>query len=689
MKTLAILQARMGSSRLPGKILSGIEGKPMLLRIWERVQQIQGLDQSLVATSAEPADDAVEEFCRSHGVPFFRGSMDDVLDRFYQAACEHRADNVLRLTADCPLLDPEVTSRVLEEFQNHSCDYASNTLHPSYPDGLDSEVFTFQALETAWKEAKKKSDREHVTSFIYHHPERFRLHSVKGENDLSALRWTVDEARDLDLVRKIYQHLDGRAFGFRDVLDLLAKNPHLGTLNQDIKRNEGYAKSLREDRMPDLKEGAGQKLYQKAKNRIPGGTQLLSKRPEMFLPDQWPAYFQKAKGAEAWDLDGNRYLDFSLSGIGSCLLGFADEEVNAAVKNAVDLGSMATLNCPEEVELADLLCEIHPWAGMVRFARSGGEVMSMAVRTARASTGRDMIAFCGYHGWHDWYLSANLGEDKSLDGHLLPGLQPKGVPRGLRSTALPFRYNCLADLEKIVAEHGASLAAIVTEPIRSDPPSPDFMAGIQRIAQETGAVLIVDEITMGFRLNEGGAHLQLGLEPDLAVFAKGMSNGFPMAALIGKSSIMQAAQETFMSSTYWTERIGPTAALATIRKIMRDHVPSQLCQTGREIREGWKEAARASGLEIKTGGVDALPNFAVQCENPMSARTFFTQEMLKRGYLAVPAVYVTKAHTREMVAEYLSAVKEVFVLLADAVKTKCIDARLDGPVAHSGFTRLT
>src|SRR6266849_4383334 len=194
----------------------------------------------------------------------------------------------------------------------------------------------------------------------------------------------------------------------------------------------------------------GQALYRRAKQLIPGGTQLVSKRAELYLPDQWPSYYASARGVEVTDLDGNTYIDMSMMGIGACVLGYADPEVDGAVKAAIDAGSASTLNAPEEVELAELLCELHPWADMVRFARAGGEAMMIAVRIARARTRRDKIAFSGYHGWGDWYLAANLADEDALDGQLMPGLDPAGVPRGLKGTALPFHYNRLDELKAIV-----------------------------------------------------------------------------------------------------------------------------------------------------------------------------------------------------------------------------------------------
>ncbi|MEJ5197490.1 MAG: aminotransferase class III-fold pyridoxal phosphate-dependent enzyme [Anaerolineae bacterium] len=433
---------------------------------------------------------------------------------------------------------------------------------------------------------------------------------------------------------------------------------------------------------------SGQDLYLHAKTRIPGGTQLLSKRPEMFLPENWPAYYSRAKGAQVWDLDGNAYYDMSYNGIAACILGAADPDVDAAVMAAVQAGAMSTLNCPEEVELADLLCELHPWAEMVRYARCGGEAMAVAVRIARAATGRDRVAFCGYHGWHDWYLAANLAEDHALDGHLLPGLAPAGVPRGLKGTALPFRYNHLEELEAIVARHGDELAAVVMEPVRNIEPIPGFLEGVRRICDRISAVLVMDEISVGWRLTTGGAHLVYGVEPDIAVFAKAISNGYPMAAIIGKRPVMEAAQSTFISSTYWTERIGPAAALATIRKHRERRVPQHLARIGEMVRAGWRAAAGRAGLPITIAGFPAMTSFAIRHEQAQAAATLFTQLMLERGFLATKAFNPTYAHDDRIVEEYLQAVEEVFEMIARAVEQDNVTALLRGPVAHTGFARL-
>lgn len=433
----------------------------------------------------------------------------------------------------------------------------------------------------------------------------------------------------------------------------------------------------------------GIELYEKAKKIIPGGTQLLSKRPEMFLPGQWPSYYTKCKGAEVWDLDSNKYMDMTISGVGACILGYADPEVDSAVIEAVRNGNMCTLNVAEEVELAELLCELHPWAEMARFARGGGDAMAMSVRIARASTGRDKIAFCGYHGWHDWYLSANLADDKNLDGQLLPGLEPAGVPEGLRGSALPFSYNNREALDKVIAEHGNSLAAIVMEPVRHNEPDKGFLEYVRETANKIKAVLIFDEVTSGWRMNIGGIHLRYGINPDIAVFAKGMSNGYPMAAVIGRRSVMEAAQRSFISSTYWTERIGPVAALTAIRKMIAQKVPEHLCRIGNLVRDIWQEEAKTNGLKIRVHGIPPLSILAFDYgEKSQALHTLFTQEMLGKGILASKAYYATYAHKEAHVDIYREAVKDVFKVISKSIEDNSLDSLLKGPVAHTGFKRL-
>lgn len=429
-------------------------------------------------------------------------------------------------------------------------------------------------------------------------------------------------------------------------------------------------------------------MQDRARKRIPGMAQLLSKRPDMFSLGVWPGYFSRAKGARVWDLDDREYLDMSIAGIGACVLGYGDRDVDGAVDRAVRNGVASSLNCAEEVELAELLCQLHPWADMVRFARTGGEAMSMSVRIARAATGRDVVAFCGYHGWSDWYLAANLGTEDALGNHLLPGLDPCGVPSGLAGTAIPFRYNHLGELERIVEEHGGSLAAVVLEPVRNVQPEHGFLEGVRSIATKAGAVMIFDEISAGFRMNAGGSHLLYNVEPDMAVFSKALGNGYAISAVIGRESVMEAAQLSFISSTCWTERVGPVATIATIEKFMKVDAGTRLIELGRAVQGGWVDAARKHGLDIKVSGIEPLSHFSFSGEEALSMKALFIQEMLDRSILASNLYYAMWAHSDEDVARYLEAVDESFGLIVEALQANELALRLRGKPAQAGFSRL-
>ena len=433
----------------------------------------------------------------------------------------------------------------------------------------------------------------------------------------------------------------------------------------------------------------GQELWNVAKKIIPGGNQLLSKRSERFLPGGWPAYYSKAKGCEVWDISGNQYYDFAQMGVGACILGYADEDVNTAAINAIQNGSMATLNCPEEVTLAEKMIELHPWAEMARFARTGGEACSVAVRIARAASGKSKVAFCGYHGWHDWYLAANLGSNSNLDGMLLPGLDPAGVPRSLMDTALPFNYNKLQELEEIIDSNPNEIGVIIMEPRRESGPEPGFLEGVKEIAKRIGAVLIFDEVTSGFRINMGGIHLTYGVTPDIAVFGKALGNGFPISAIIGTRSVMDYAQSSFISSTMWTERLGFAAALATIEKMKAMNVPQRLIEYGLRINEGWEMLAERHNIDIHISGIPALTHISFMTQDPLAVQTLYTQEMLEKGYLLGASVYTTYAYENKIIDMFIEDSDSVFQMIKEALVAGEIKNHLKGDVIHSGFRRLT
>ena len=434
----------------------------------------------------------------------------------------------------------------------------------------------------------------------------------------------------------------------------------------------------------------GQELYTHAKECMPGGVQLLSKRPEMFAPDKWPSYATKAKGCQITDLDGNTYTDMTTNGIGACLLGYADPDVTEAVINKINNGAMTSLCAPEEVYLADRLCEIHPWAEQARFARTGGEICAIAVRIARATTGRNLVAISGYHGWSDWYLASNLSNDQALDGVHLPGLKPSGVPRQLAGTAYTFMANDKEAFDKLIAEHGDDLACVIMEPMRNELPEEGFLEYVRDTLHKNGSLLIFDEITIGWRYTFGGCHKKLGINPDMAVFAKAMGNGHPIAAVIGTTAAMEGAHESFISSTYWTEGVGPTAALATIEKMEKTKVWEHAAHIGTALQNNWLELGKKHGLNISCSGFPCLSHFNFN-DYPLELKTLYTVLMLDEGFLANTACYPTLAHNDQVVARYYDAIDVVFGKIADILKKggkEAVLEALDGKVCQSGFKRL-
>lgn len=674
MKVVALVQARMGSTRLPNKVMKLIGGIPMIELLLSRLSKAGEVNQIVVATSVDERNRPLVEHVNKLGFACEQGSENDVLDRFVRAAQAHQADVVVRVTGDCPLVDPVLVDEVIRCFKAGGVDYFSNISPPTYPDGLDIEVCTFKALEQSSQETSKPFDREHVTPYL-RESGRFTTGALKNSQDLSALRWTVDEPADFAVVEKVFQHFHPSTdFSWGDVLNLQKQQPEIFCINQKIIRNEGAIM------------GTGQKLWKRAKQVIPGGNMLLSKRAEMFLPDQWPAYFSKAKGCKVWDLEGNEYIDMSIMGIGTNILGYGHPEVDAAVQQTIVAGNMSTFNCPEEVYLAERLLGMHPWADMVRLARSGGEANAVAIRIARAASGRDKVAICGYHGWHDWYLAANLGDEQNLAGHLLPGLDPKGVPQNLRGSVLPFRYNNFPELQALVSKH--EIGVIKMEVSRNMGPEDGFLEKVRKLATDSGIVLIFDECTSGFRQTFGGLHVLYGVEPDMAMFGKAMGNGYAITATIGRREVMEAAQTTFISSTFWTERIGPTAALKTLDVMEREKSWDTITATGNDIKQRWQQLAAKHGLQIEQWGMPALAGFTFQSPNALAYKTLVTQEMLAKGYLAGNCLYACTEHTPEIVDGYFAALESIFGVIAECESGRDVHALLKGPVCHEGFKRL-
>jgi len=670
-RVVAVVQARLGSKRFPKKVLSIVNGVTSLEILVSRLQLAKSINQIVLAIPHSSENDELFTEATRMNIACFRGNETDVLDRFYHAAKSHSPDYVVRITADCPMVDPGIIDQVVDLCINENLKYARTD--ETFPDGLDVEISDFHTLEEAWLNSSEPYDREHVTPFVR---KLAAGHSKKLESpvDHSQIRVTLDEPEDLVVIQNVFSYFGRTDFSYDELSKLVVHSPHIFTTNSHLLRNEGATMH------------SGEKLWRRAKKVIPGGNMLLSKRSEQHLQKGWPSYFSRAKGCRVWDLDDNEYIDAGLFGIGTNILGFGHPKVDEAVMRVIQAGNMSTLNCPEEVYLAEKLVEMHPWSGMARFTRSGGEACAVAVRIARAYSGKSAVAFCGYHGWHDWYLSANLSEDSALDGHLLPGLLPAGVPRGLAGTARPFEYNDLEGLKKIM--DADDVGVIFMEVRRGSEPNPGFLEGVRAIATKKNAVLIFDECTSGFRKSFGGLHLDYGVNPDIITLGKTLGNGYAINAILGTTEVMQAAQDTFISSTFWTERIGPTAALATLAVMEEEDAPARIHEIGLSVQAMWREIGLASGLNVIPAGVPSLSTYSIEGFDPIITKTFITQEMLKKGFIAGTALYASIAHETSILDQYSDELLKVFAQISNLNSSEEIEYLLEGGSSQAGFQRL-
>ncbi len=672
MRNIAIIQARQNSVRLPGKVMYKINNIPVIEILYKRLKKSKKLDDIIIATNKKSPN--LINFLKKKKIKFFIGSDKNVLNRFYNTALKYNADTIIRITADGIIADPNLIDEFITKFYENNVDYLSNSEPVTYPDGLDIEVFSFKSLEQANKNATKKYDKEHVTPYIRDHNKNKKLNIIYKEN-LSNIRLTLDEDEDFESLKRVFKFFNSNIyFGWKKMISSI-KEKKIKLTNIHIKRNEGAKMTI------------SKKLWKRAKKIIPGGNMFLSKRPELFHPEKWPAYFKKSNGINIWDLDGKKYKDLSLMGIGCNILGYANKKVDDAVIKAIKNGNGSTINSYEEVELCEKLLSLHKWADMAKLAKTGGEASAMAVRIARAATGKDKIAFCGYHGWHDWYLSANIKNKNNLSSHLMGGLEAKGVPKNLKNTAFPFTYNNLDELDDILKNH--DIGAIKMEVSRNFKPKNDFLKKIRTICNKKKIVLIFDECTSGFRQTFGGLHKLYNVEPDIAWFGKALGNGYSISAIIGKKEIMDYAQDTFMSSTFWTERSGSAAALETLKQMEKIKSWELITKKGITVQKKWNEIALNNKLKMNILGIPALSTFSIESKNWLKYKTFITQEMLKKKMLCSNALFLSVKHDEKTLNEYLDNLNEIFHKISKFEKGNLnVDNFIDGPICQSGFQRL-
>ena len=686
----AIIQARMGSSRLAGKVLADIGGHPMLWHVAHRVLRCRNVDQVVVATTTNEQDDPIEFFCKAEGIPCVRGLEHDVLERYFQAADLVKADIVVRITSDCPFIDPEVVDTVVAAFvATTGCDYASNTLHYTYPDGLDVEVFSFAALALARKHAESPLEREHVTPYLRTATKAgkplFSIINVENKEEVipARLRLTVDEQADLDFVRLVYERLgkENHFFGLREVLSLLRKQPELMEVNQNIMKNEGLYKSFLSEKPVEARKlllHNSLALKAKAEKLIPSGSQTFSKGPSQFVQGVAPVYLERGEKAHVWDVDGNEYIDTVLA-LAPIILGYCDPCVDGAVQEQLKKGVSFSLPHRLEIEVAEKLIAMIPCAEMVRFGKNGSDATSGAIRAARAYTGREMIACCGYHGWQDWYIGTTTRNG--------------GVPKSTCELTKTFSYNAIASLEEIFSRYPGQVAAVIMEPVSVDLPRDNFLENVQELAHANGAVLIFDEMITGFRLAKGGAQEYFGVTPDMACFGKAMANGFPLSAIAGQRELMRVFDDIFFSFTFGGETVSLAAANATMQTLLDKDVIGVLWEQGERLQEGFNVLAAGLGVSQYFTCKGLSPRTIIDIKapdgiDPLLIKGILQQEMVRRGVLWAGYHNVCFSMSEADVMHVLRAYRAALPVVLAALESGAPEKFLEGEGLQPVFRKI-
>lgn len=623
MRTVAIAQARVGSTRLPGKVLMDLEGKKVLSWVYSALRASAGVDEVVIATSTLDQDNIIADYCALNGIECFRGSESDVLDRFYQCACQYRADIILRLTCDCPFLDPNVVGQVIRLRKLTNADYCSN--QPTWSDGLDTECFTFKALEAAWKEATRSSDRDCVTQWIIRNADRFpQEYLICPFPGAHKERWVLDTKEDFELCKAI-----ARRWGkytppsYNDIMQILDKDPWIRDFNKGAVRNERFYEGLASEPVSDRTFERSNVHFARATRTIPFGSQTYSKSHLFYPEEAAPLYVSHGDGARIFDVDGNDYVDL-VNALLPVVLGYRDPDVDYAVRRQLSAGISFSLATKLEAELSEKLCDIIPCAEMVKFGKSGTDATTAAIRLARSYTGNDHVLVGGYHGWADWSMAVN--DEKSW-----------GIPDHVKRVSHKTEYGNRKDLEWWQDCMFGRIAAVIVEPAHD----PDYLRWLRQYCSANGIILIFDEIQTGFRYSMGGAQKYFDVTPDLACFGKSMGNGMPISALVGRRDIMKTMSHPsgmFYSGTFFGDTPSMAAALATIKKMEDEKVIDHLWNIGVKIFCGSKGLEYTGLPPLMKLSFKDFPNATAQ-----QLQALFTQEMAQQGVLILNANCVSYA----------------------------------------------
>ncbi len=668
------IQARLTSKRYPRKIFEKINDQSMIFFLYKRLIKVISEKNIVFVIPKNKKNEELYQFFKKNNILCFRGSENNVLKRFYEAALYFKANNIIRVTSDCPLTDPNLIKTMYKKFiKFKKVDYYSNTHQQGFPDGFDVEMFNIKGLALSLKLTKNKYHLEHVTTFL-RKSKKLNKKSFKLKDNFIYPKLSVDTKKDLNRIKFIIKNLDKDNFSYKDILNKLKFLKKQFLSNKNILKN---------------KTKKSQILWNVAKKKIAGGNMLLSKNPDRHLPNFWPVYFKSAKGNLIKDYDNNIFQDFYLMGVGTNILGYSNNVVDRAVKKSINSGNISSLNSYEELKLAEYLLDFHKEFEMVKFTKTGGEANALAVRLARAYSGKDKIAFCGYHGWHDWYLAANINNfnsKKNLDNHLMKGLETKGVPRNLKNTSFPFNYSDKESFNNIIKNH--DIGTVKMEVCRSSMPDIEFLRHVRRETKKRNIILIFDECTTGFRHEFGGIYKSTGIKPDIVLYGKAIGNGYPITCVMGKKDIMKCSDRSFISSTFWSDRVGYVAAQKTLEEMYKNKSWRKIKQNGIFIQNQWKKLFDYFDISCSVKGIPGLPIFKFS-HNHNLFRTYISQEMLKNNILAGDKIYISLSHDKEKILKYLYEFTKVLkkISLIDMYDEK-INKYLLTSAAKKDFGRL-
>jgi glutamate-1-semialdehyde 2,1-aminomutase len=680
MRTVAIVQARMGSTRLPGKVLQLLAGLPVLAWTVRAARAVPGIDHVLVATTDQHEDDELAAWCSLQAVDCVRGEALDVLARFNVALDRYpNYDAVMRLTADCPFLDPHVCGEVLGLFEREKCDYASNVHPPTWPDGLDCEVISVAALRAAHKECTRNSEREHVTPFVSADARRFKASTlICPIPNVAQQRWTLDNAADLEFLQQVARGLPSvyRSPAYTEVLRIVDADPALLRTDSQADRDESFLLDRAAEAAPPHKGyKTSQELLSKALQTIPLGSQTFSKSHIQYPKESAPLFASYGRGGRIWDVDGNEYVDL-VCGLLSVNLGYADPDVDRAIRGQLTRGITFSLNSELESRLAELVISMVPSAEMVRFAKNGTDVTSAAVRLARGVTGREHVIFCGYHGWQDWYVGATS--------------MHKGVPNAVRGLTHHVPYNDLDALEKKFNAHPGEVACVVLEPLSGNGPIGSYLKDLCDLTRERGALVVFDEVISGFRIAAGGAQEYFGITPDLTALGKGIANGMPLSALAGKAEIMNAISSVFFSGTFGGETLSLSAGVAVLEKIQREPVIERLWQTGSRIAQIVERLIHEFGLQDVVSLKGLAPWKCVAFRPQLVADgdelySFFVREMARNGVLTQGSHNICFAHSADEIAWVEAAYQKTLCSMKEHLDVGTLRQQIEKQVVRPLF----